>query len=155
MEMARTDWAANLALLLLGLAFAIASLQLNLGTVHRPGPGFLPFWTASGLILGAGFSLARGFVKSQRSRSAPAERLFDSSVLNVIATLVILTAYAVSVEWLGYNVSTFVLFILLFKLAGFQSWLHSLITALLTTSLSYLFFNFWLGVRFPRGVLGF
>ena len=47
--MARNDWASNLALLLLGGAFAIASLQLNFGIVHRPGPGFLPFWTASGL----------------------------------------------------------------------------------------------------------
>lgn len=153
--MARTDWAANLVLLLLGLAFAIAALQLNFGTVHRPGPGFLPFWTASGLILVAGFSLARGFVESHRRRSAAAERLFDSSVLTVIATIVILTAYAFGVEWLGYNVSTSVLFILLFKLAGFRSWLSTLITALLTTSLSYLFFGLWLGVRFPKGVLGF
>ena len=153
--MVRTDWAANLALLLLGLAFVIASLQLNFGSVHRPGPGFLPFWTALGLILVAGFSLAREFVESHRRRSAAAERLFDSSVLNVIATIVILTAYAFGVEWLGYNVSTSVLFILLFKLAGFRSWLSTLITALLTTSLSYLFFGLWLGVRFPKGVLGF
>ena len=153
--MARTDWPANLALLVLGLAFALASLQLNFGTVHRPGPGFLPFWTASGLILVAGFSLARGFVEFQRRRSAAAERLFDGSVLNVIATIIILTAYAVGLEWLGYNVSTFMLFILLFKLGGFRSWLNSLIAALLTTSLSYLFFGLWLGVRFPKGVLGF
>jgi uncharacterized membrane protein YidH (DUF202 family) len=153
--MARNDWTSDLALLLLGGAFAIASLQLNFATIHRPGPGFLPFFTASALILVAGFSLARGFVEFQWRKSAGGERLFDSSVLNVIATILILAAYAVGLEWLGYNLSTFVLFIFLFKVGGFRSWLNNLIAAFLTTSLSYLFFGFWLGVRFPKGVLGF
>ena len=153
--MARNDWASNLALLLLGGAFAIASLQLNFGTVHRPGPGFLPFWTASGLILVAGFSLARALVEFQRRKSAQGERLFDSSVLNVIATVVILAAYAIGLEWLGYNLSTFALFIFLFKVSGFRRWLNTLIAAFLTTSLSYLFFGSWLGVRFPKGFLAF
>ena len=153
--MARNDWAANLALLLVGGAFAVASLKLNFGTVHRPGPGFLPFWTASILILVAGFSLARGLLEFQRGESGGRERLFDRSILNVIATLVILAAYAVGLEWFGYNLSTFVLFIFLFKAGGFRSWFNILAGAFLTTSLSYLFFGFWLRVRFPKGFLGF
>lgn len=115
----------------------------------------MPFFTASALILVAGFSLVREFVEFQRRKSVGGERLFDSSVLNVIATILILAAYAVGLEWLGYNLSTFVLFIFLFKVGGFGSWLNNLIAAFLTTSLSYLFFGFWLGVRFPKGVLGF
>jgi len=153
--MARNDWAANLALLLFGGAFAFASLRLNFGTIHRPGPGFLPFWTALGLILVASFSLARAHVEFQRRKSAQGERLFDSSVLKVIATVVILAAYAIGLEWLGYNLSTFALFIFLFKVGGFRRWFNILMAAFLTTSLSYLFFGFWLGVRFPKGVLGF
>lgn len=153
--MARNDWAANFALLLLGGAFAIASLKLNFGTVHHPGPGFLPFWTASGLILVASFSLARALVEFQRRKSAGRERLFDRSVLNVIATIVILAAYAVGLEWLGYNLSTFVLLIFLFKGGGFRSWFNILMAACLTTSFSYLVFGFWLNVRFPKGFLGF
>jgi len=153
--MARNDWAANLALLLIGGAFAIASLQLNFGSVHRPGPGFLPFWTASGLILVAGFSFARELVEFHRRKSASGERLFDSSVLKVIGTIVVLAVYAVGLEWLGYNLSTFVLFLFLFKVGGFRSWFNIVLAAFLTTSLSYLFFGFWLAVRFPKGFLGF
>lgn len=153
--MANKEWVIDLVILMIGVAFAIESSRLGLGGIHRPGAGFLPFYTGLGLSLVAIFSLLKNFWTVKREMSKERKKLFGRSVYNVAAIVFALIVYALIFQWLGYLISTFLLLIFLFKAGGFRRWTFTLVAAFLTVSFSYLLFCFWLNMRFPKGFLGF
>jgi len=153
--MEKKVWVLNLAMFLIGLIFVIESLRLGLGGVHRPGSGFLPFYTGAGLSLVAAFSLFKNFLATKREKDRNREKkFFGPSVINVVTIVVVLVAYVLILPWLGYLLSTFMLLIFLFRAGGFRKWALTLAAAFLTTSISYLLFGHWLGIRFPKGFVG-
>jgi len=153
--MEKKEWGLNLGMLLIGVLFVIESLRLGLGSIHRPGSGFLPFYTGLGLCLVAFFSLIKNFLTARKGNGKDQEKFFARSVLKVVAIVVALIVYVLIVPWLGYLLSTFMLLLFLFKAGGFRKWALIAVAAFLTISISYLLFSYWLGLRFPKGFLGF
>ncbi len=136
---------------LFSVLVAWESSHLRLGSLHKPGAGFLPFLAACTL---AGLSLIvviQSLLKREEEEPAPGiEKVRWSKALLI---LLFLLGYAFSLERLGFVITTFLLLFLLLKLIEPQSWPRTILISLFGSVLSYLFFQSWLQVQLPQGLL--
>jgi hypothetical protein len=134
----------------LSLVVAAECFRLGLGSLGRPGPGFVAFGAAI-LIAIQGASLIFSGLRGAPARVAdePAGRWFAP-----LATMASLIVYAVSLPLLGFDVASF-LFIggLLFASAP-QRLLQAVLLAAAAVVASHLLFITLLKVRMPPGLLG-
>jgi putative tricarboxylic transport membrane protein len=149
----RYDRAGGVLWMALGAALAIGSTQLGLGTLHKPGPGFMPFLT--GILLGSlGLLLAVSHVGKRSGAKGGEEvslrQFWGKGACAMAASFL----YAFSLDLLGFIVATFLLFLSLFKIMGSRKWFTPVLISFLAVSVSYLIFNLWLRIEFPRGILG-
>ncbi len=136
----------------LGLALAVAvchgALGMPMGTIVDPGAGFLPFWVGvalgtMALVLTVSAALAPG--------AAPAPAPADGR--RVVWVLLGLLLYALTLERLGFLLTTLALLAALVKVLGQRGWAAAALFSLLATAGSYALFALWLGVPLPRGSL--
>jgi putative tricarboxylic transport membrane protein len=121
--------------------------NLKLGNLRSPGPGFFPFW--GGLLLGT-LSLIL------LARSLKIRERLGSAAIPWPALLLVLGAllgYLLFLETLGFVTVTFLFLLLLFRF-GKTGWIKSGGWAVITTTVAYVLFRFWLQVQLPRGPLG-
>ena len=143
-----------LVLLLFGALTALASLQLPLGTLHRPGSGFFPL--ILGLLL---MGLAAGhLVQAWRSTPsrvdaapAPAEGGSVGRVLLFLGAMVLGTAL---LEVLGFPLVAFLLMLGLLEILGIRRRRDSILIALCTAVAAYVLFVQWLKIPLPKGWIG-
>ena len=121
------------------------SLRVGLGTLKRPGSGFLSF--CAGVILAA-FSLV--LIRRSRGLREPVKPLSG----RVVLALGLLLIYSLVLDSLGFVLSTFILVGLFFRLAAPRPWWFLLAMSALVTFLAYLVFGILLHVYFPQGILG-
>lgn len=129
-----------------------ASLNMGLGDVGSPKPGFFPFLV--GVLL---FFLSIGIIVLALRERYKDPTFKDRSLLNlsVLLTLAVLIVYAISLEFLGYIVSSFFLFFYLFKVPAGKKWVFSIFMAIVVVSLSYYIFGVLLQAQFPKGIFHF
>lgn len=150
--MPRKAWLVPLVLCVVGVASSVEAWRLGLGSVHRPGVGFLPFFVGVSLALLALYSLIIDIAVLGRDKREG--KFFGPFAVRVVLVVCCLGLYVVLLPFAGYPLSTFLLFLFLFKIAGVRRWGATLATSLLTTCASYLIFGYWLGIRFPKGFPG-
>jgi hypothetical protein len=68
--------------------------------------------------------------------------------------LIALAIYIALLPFAGYLLGTFLFMSFVYRLAGFQRWRWVFVSSFVTTAVTYFVFSFWLGVRFPPGILG-
>jgi putative tricarboxylic transport membrane protein len=121
------------------------SLRVGLGTLHKPGSGFLSFCTGVALA-----SLSLVLIRTgwgiRESRKALSRR--------VILALVSLFVYSLVFDTLGFIVATFFLAGIFFRLGQSRPWWVLLGMSSFVAFSSYLIFGVLLHVYFPRGFLG-
>lgn len=141
---------AVVMLVLSGVVF-VATRDLPYWAEFAPGSAFAPFWVAA---TGAVLSIAL-FVNTLRRQSNPPVDWPDrSGFQRVILTAAGLWAVVAVAPFLGL-VSTAVLFMLfLLLVVERRRLLPSLFTTAITTALVYGVFVAWLGIAFPKGMLG-
>jgi len=138
----------------LGLIICILSWQFDLGSLVEPGPGFVAF--VSGLFIsgiGLAMILSRIFSKEAR-RSGPGVTSPFRAVAwpRLTYALVLLFAYTIFFNTLGYVLSTFLLMWTMSFDRERRNWISSLLFSLVTVIISYLIFEVWLNCQLPRGV---
>jgi putative tricarboxylic transport membrane protein len=136
--------------LLLAAVFCVGSVNLGIGSPHRPLPGFMPFLI--GLFMGGVtlFTLAHGLWTSQGATGEEKERIGSWGQLKKPAMiLAALIAYGLAMDHLGFLASTFLLMLFLFKGIEPQKWWVAVLLALVTVGFSHLIFVVWLGCQFP------
>ena len=148
----RYDRAGGVIWMVLGAALGIGSISLGVGTLHKPGPGFMPFLT--GILLGSlGLLLAVSHI-GKRSGAKGGEGVSLRQFWGKGAcSLAVSFLYAFSLDLLGFIVATFLLFLSLFKIMGVRRWFTPILISFLAVSVSYLIFDVWLRIEFPRGIL--
>jgi putative tricarboxylic transport membrane protein len=150
----RKEEGSSLVWLGLAVVICIGSLRLSLGSFHNPGPGFFPF--SAGLVLGI---LAAAVYFQARRAAASAEETGQplwtnrSGVKKVILTAIALLVYGISMNYLGFLISTFIFFVFLLRTIEPQRWGLVIIESLLASGISYLVFEIWLQAQLPRGIL--
>ena len=144
--MVRRDVVIAALALVFSVTAAYESAKLPLGTIHKPGEGFFPFWISAVLFL---LGLCLLF---QALTLRPSTGRQDSGrVAKVAALLVVMATYTFLLDLLGYPLCTFLL--VLFMLRATEPWTVALSMAAITAVGSYVVFAIWLSVPLPRGPL--
>jgi putative tricarboxylic transport membrane protein len=143
----------NLFWLLFSLLTCVEAYRLRLGTINNPGPGFFPF--SAGLImlivsLAALFQSTAGRKKAEKTTPQEPVRWW-----NIVIILAAITAYAFSLEKIGFLINTFLFICLMLKVVEPQTWKTAIIGGLITSIAANLVFNVIFQTHIPRGILGF
>ena len=151
--MRRILFYCNLFWLLFSLFICVESYRLKLGAINQPGPGFFPF--SAGLVmlilsLAALFRSIRGMEKEEKALRQEPFRWW-----NIVIILIAITAYAFSLEKIGFLINTFLFICLLLKVVEPQTWKTAIIGGLITTIAANLIFNVIFRSQIPSGILGF
>lgn len=134
----------------LGIAIfaTVQGFALGLGNVHRPGPGFFPFW--GGIVLGL-LTLAL-LIRALGAVERPS--LSGIRWWMLVLVVAALLGYLVFLESLGFVLVSFLFLFLLFRLE-YGGWLRSAMCSLLATAGAWVLFGYWLKTQLPRGPWGF
>ncbi len=140
----------NTALFLLSVFYLTYSLSnYKLGTIRMPKEGFMP------LILGIGMTVTSGWllIQSMIGKGDAKNVKLSFSWLRFGALVAVSLLYALTLQPIGYLLSSFFFLLLVFKIAGVKGWLKPLIISLVCAAVFYLLFKVALGVMLPRGIL--
>ncbi len=151
--MKNRDLFSSLFWLAMGAGVCYGGYDLELGTLHDPGSGFMFFWVGAIMI---GLSLFI-FIRAIRERGKAEETKILWSQVQWKKNIYVLAAlflYAYAFSPLGFILSTVLLLIFLFKAVEPQRWSVAILGALLSTLTSYAVFHLWLGTQLPKGFLG-
>ncbi|MDO8945127.1 MAG: tripartite tricarboxylate transporter TctB family protein [Desulfobacterales bacterium] len=148
--MKKTYCFANLFWLALAAFAAVGSWRLEVGTLHNPGAGFLPFYAA---ILFGILALV-SLLQDLKAMSGSASELWDGvRWVKWITMVTSLFIYVAILDWVGFMLATFLLMLVLFRLLEPYRWPKVVLFSLLTMGSAYLFFVALLDSRLPRGSL--
>jgi putative tricarboxylic transport membrane protein len=139
--------------ILFSLFTCTEAYRLGLGSVSQPGPGFFPFAAGTVMLLACLTALLRAAWKKEKADHPGGEKQFRW--WNIVIILAAITAYALSLEKIGFLVNTFVFMCLLLKVIEPQPWKTSIIGALITTVAANVIFNIIFQAQIPPGILGF
>jgi putative tricarboxylic transport membrane protein len=152
--MGKADQVSSIFWLLLGLVVVYSSYRFGLGTLARPGPGFLPF--LCGVILSAlsAFVFFQGrLAKKTNGEESIGQLWAGMNWHKPVYGIIVLLIYALTFVRLGFLLSTIFLLIFLFKGIEPERWLRAITVAVLAAVVSYVLFVVWLQVQLPRGLL--
>ena len=139
--------------LLLSIYVCKVSLKLGLGTLHKPGSGFISFW--SGIILGIlTIMMLIQNIWLNKAESAE-EKKVRVQWKTVILALVSLFICILIFERLGFLISTTLFVGFLFKGIEKKRWFATILASLLMTFASYYIFKVLLQAELPKGIFGF
>jgi len=152
--MIRADRVSGIFWLCFSVLVIIQSYHLGLGTLHKPGPGFLFFWVNIVLAIMSLVVLIRAWVS--KKEEGPQPSIFGTqNVSKIIFVLVSLFLYALLMEIVGFIPITLLLFIYLLGIIEKKRWLYTISVSVVVTAISYLIFETWLQSQLPKGLLGF
>jgi putative tricarboxylic transport membrane protein len=152
--MKKYDQTSSLVWLGFALLICVESFRLPLGSIHDPGPGFLPLLVG---VLLAGLSVIC-FLQARKGPSAEPKGSWYSTERwkNLVWVLLALLAYAVVLDYLGFLISTFLLLIVLFRFGMEpQRWAWAIGGSVIASLSCYAVFELWLRTQLPKGILGF
>jgi putative tricarboxylic transport membrane protein len=126
------------------------SMRLRLGTVHNPGPGFMPFFLGLALAL---LALLAFFFPESSEKTAVFWKDWQTgkSTFYICAGLIL---YVLLLKPLGFYIDTFLLMFFLMRLSGERGYKRPLSVSLFTVVITYVVFYKLLYIPFPRGLLG-
>jgi putative tricarboxylic transport membrane protein len=143
----------NLFWILFSLITCVEAYRLGLGSINQPGPGFFPF--SAGLVMLI-LSLAALFQSIKKKNNVEkTTRQEPFRWWNIVIILIAVTAYAFSLEKIGFLINTFLFISLLLKVVEPQSWKTAIIGGLITAIGANLVFNVIFRAQIPSGILGF
>jgi hypothetical protein len=141
---------------MIGAYVAVHACQLGLGSFRRPGPGLVFFLSALLFMALTAIDLVGTFFgESGKDKGSEEGPLWvEVRWQKVLIVLGGLSLYIYFFNVLGFIVSTFLLMMFLFKAVEPTKWWVAIASSIITIIFSYLVFEIWLQVPFPRGVLG-
>ncbi len=119
-----------------------------------PGPGFLPFWLALGLIA-FGLHLLVGAVRDPQAEVAERQWTDASGLKRIGFVVAALLVFFLAFERLGFIVTATLFMAIVSYGLGIRSWKIFVPVSLLVGIGLYLLFSTWLEVSLPAGVLVF
>lgn len=154
--MNKHDRSCSLVFLGIAVTVCLGSLQHTVGTLSNPGPGLFPL-LFGGLLGVLSITILAGGVMANRAAASPAEAvarvgLFSKEALLVVVCLI---AYGAALLPLGFILTTFLVFAVIFRFVVDQSWAMSLGGAAALSVGAFVVFDILLKVSLPRGILGF
>jgi putative tricarboxylic transport membrane protein len=148
------DIISSIFWMIIGIGVCYGGYDLELGTLHDPGSGFIFFWVGV-IMIGLSVSI---LIRAIKEAAIPGElkKVLWTEIRwwKIVSILLSLVLYAIVFTPLGFVLSTFLLLIFLFKAVEPQSWLKAVLGAVFSTLTVYVVFQLWLGSQLPKGFLG-
>ena len=135
-------------LIFIAAPLCYGSVRLGIGTAYKPGPGFLPFFT--GLIL-ALMSVVLIVVSMNNAGIHEKKTFFIGWGAVLITAALILTG--IFIEKVGFFTCAFLMSTIVLRINGVKNWPLVILFSFSTCVVFYLFFNLFLSVRLPLGIL--
>ena len=152
--MGRADRISGIFWLCFAVLAVILSYHLGLGTLHKPGPGFLFFWVNIVLGIMSLIVLIRAWAGKKEEGPQPA--IFgDQNVSKIVFVLISLFLYGILMEPVGFIPVTLLFFIFILRIIEKKRWFYTLFVSIVVTVISYLIFETWLQSQLPKGLLEF
>ena len=148
--MNKTEIAAAIAVLVIGVSLLVAALQFPFLSQCAPGPGFLPVLIALG-ILATSLALVAGALRGTTVVSAPRWPPL-SGWWRVALMLLAMTVSFLLLEILGFLIVTTLFMAVMIYCLGERSWRMLATVPPLSAIALYAIFAVWLRVPLPKGV---
>jgi putative tricarboxylic transport membrane protein len=139
---------AGVILLALGIFVCHQAAQLSLGKASRPGPGFVPFGLGFTLILLSLLYMIH-FLRTQAQRGEP--QVYRGLPRTFLAIGILCLCIGL-LSWLGYLISTFLLFLMWLAIIERRKWYLSLGLSFLALVVVY-YFNLLFLIQLPEGLI--
>jgi putative tricarboxylic transport membrane protein len=149
--MNRYDGISSLLWFVFSILIIIVASSYSVGTLSRPGPGFLPLLCGAAMAFFSGCVFFQAFLKRNRSSVVAGEPFLSDRWRRIALGVVLLVGFALFVESLGFMPATFVFLLLVMKFVGASKWRTALIESVLATVCSWILFEVLLKVTLPRG----
>jgi len=150
------DHISSLVWVGVGVAIIISSLQMKLGTLKAPGPGFIFILTGIVIVVLSLLVFLKALWLQRGKKGREAEAFWANvNLRKLLLSVGFLFAYAFLLESLGYLSTTFLFICFLLRSVERIRWPSALITAIGVTLVSYAMFKLWLEVPLPTGPWGF
>lgn len=150
--MIRADRISGIFWLIFAIFLSIESYRLGLGTLHKPGPGFLFFWASIAMGIMSMSILIRAWTRKKE----PGTTIFGKqNTLKIILVLISVFLYALFMEKIGFILVTLMLFIFLLGVIEKKRWPLAFFISFVVTAAAYLLFEVWLKSQLPKGLLEF
>ena len=144
--------AESLFWLCIGAAICVLAWKTRVGSFHQPGPGFVALFVGFFLV-GASLVMGLSAFRPEEGEQTDVWAGFQGiSWFRLWYTVLLLFAYALVINALGYVVATFLLMWGLFAGGEKKRWAFGLLASVITTAASYLVFETCLGCQLPRGI---
>jgi putative tricarboxylic transport membrane protein len=133
-----------------GAYIIFAGRDMGLGGLHEPGAGFAFYWV--GILMCA---LAAGVIGQAVISGGPSIGSLweDTRWGKVLAVVVLLLAYAIAFEPIGFVVCTVALLLALMFFVDPVRWWVAILVACGSTAVVWLALTKWLKIQLPAGVL--
>jgi putative tricarboxylic transport membrane protein len=152
--MGRADRISGIFWLCFAVLMIIQSYQLGLGTLHKPGAGFLFFWVNIVLVIMSLIVLIRAW--AGKKEEGPQPPIFGGqNVSKIVFVLISLFLYAILMETVGFILITLLFFLFILKIIEKKRWFYTVFVSVVVTVISYLIFETWLQSQLPKGLLEF
>jgi putative tricarboxylic transport membrane protein len=150
--MKNPDQLSSLFWLVTGVGISVISLKYGVGDFIAPGAGFITFFAGLVLALLSLILFIASFIKKEPRQSILS--LWNGLEFGkVIYVVVLLTLYALTLQFLGFLAATLILLVFLFRIKGNYSLIKVIGLSVLISLGSYLVFQVWLQVQLPQGIL--
>jgi hypothetical protein len=153
-KMLNNDQISSAILFSIGVLIMIFSIPYEIGEIHAPSTGFLPFYTGGVICLLSILVFLEGTAKKREGTKwqNPFKKLRWDKVLVVMAGL---AAFALILNHLGFILSSALLVGFLLRCIQPQKWSVVFAGAVFISLITYLVFQTWLGAQLPAGILSF
>jgi putative tricarboxylic transport membrane protein len=140
---------------LLGVLILWGSFYLPTGGGYaQVGPGVVPRGVGALIIVLGAFLLREAFTGGFRGVDEEAEVHLPMDWISFGWVSGGIIAYGLAIEYLGFIISSTVLFVMVARGFNSRRWLLNAATGLVLAAVVYAIFNYGLGLTLPAGVLG-
>jgi hypothetical protein len=152
--MSRYDAISSATILLISLAIAVFSTNYPLGSLSKPGPGFIPFWCGVIMACLSSVLMVRALLeKRKKVLEEEKEPFFTNRWTKGALVLVALFAYSFLLELVGFFAANFITIFFLLKAVESEKWSVALLEAAVGAIGTYYLFDIWLKLNLPKGAL--
>ena len=136
-------------LLAIAIGTGIASARMPMGSYNLPGPGVFPL--ALSVLLGAGAALRIAWLHVRPAGEAGEVRLGHR---NIVIVCLALAGVAVGLDRAGFLITAGVFLVVLYRAFSGATWWRVVVAAAAALAGFHLFFERFIGVTLPMGMLG-
>jgi putative tricarboxylic transport membrane protein len=133
-----------------GALLVAFSLRLKLGSWTEPGPGFTPMGVGVLLIILCILYVV-GSIRGKDQGGKEESPWPRENLGKIIGVLISLFLFAFVLPFLGFLPATFLLMVYLFRVVESERWFVTVFKAVVSVGITYVIFERWLMVQFPKG----